>query len=152
MLTAQVCLGFSSTCHLCFVKSRKICSLTACLDYWGICLLFLGTTYPFLSFKYSCGPYIIWRYIFTTIISLLTLLCMWATFSERLSNSPGLRSSMFVMFALAGMVPTYGLAIWGDPGVNTLPAHLGRFSISIVLYFVGMLVYLLRAPERWANG
>lgn len=79
LLTALFCLGMSTTCHLCYVRSKKVSRVTQYLDYWGIAVLFLGSSYPYISFKYACGRFIVWRYVFISIISVLTLVCMWAT-------------------------------------------------------------------------
>ena len=77
LLTALFCLGLSTSCHLCYVRNEQVSKFVTHMDHLGIALLFLGTCYPIISYKYACGPFIIWRYIFTSIISTLTLLCMW---------------------------------------------------------------------------
>lgn len=79
LLTAGFCLGLSTTCHLCWVKNERVSNLVTYLDYWGIALLLLGSAYPYIAFKYACGPFIVWRYIFTSIISVLTLVACWAS-------------------------------------------------------------------------
>ena len=107
------CLGASTLCHTCFVKDAVISNRVTSLDYWGISILFLGTTYPFISFKYACGPYIVWRYIFVSIITVLTGICMFVTLKDSFVN-PVARSALFTLFGISAMIPTYGLAIWGD--------------------------------------
>mmetsp|Transcript_20112 Transcript_20112/g.24794 ORF Transcript_20112/g.24794 Transcript_20112/m.24794 type:complete len:179 (-) Transcript_20112:434-970(-) len=79
LITAAFCMGLSTTCHLCWVKNEKVSKMVTYLDYWGIALILLGSAYPYISFKYACGPFIVWRYIFTSIISVLTLIAMWAS-------------------------------------------------------------------------
>ena len=79
LLTAIFCMGISSTCHLCFVASEKMCKVTSYLDFWGIALMCLGSSYPYISFKYACGPFIIWRYVFTGWLTFMTIVCMYAT-------------------------------------------------------------------------
>lgn len=149
MLTAMFCLGCSSICHWIYVKDHKLCKLVTHLDYWGICILFLGTTYPFISYKYSCGPYVIWRYIFTSIVSVMTLLCMWVTIQDSMV-SPKARGILFAIFALSSAIPTFGLSLWGNPEY-TLDPKCAQFSLAIIVYAMGLLIYLGRAPERWSK-
>ena len=79
LMTALFCMGCSSACHLCYVRNERVSNVVRYLDYWGISILFLGSCYPYISFKYACGPFIVWRYIFITVITVLTVVCMWAT-------------------------------------------------------------------------
>lgn len=79
LLTAIFCLGMSTSCHLCYVRNKRVSGIVQYLDYWGISILFLGTFYPYISFKYACGPFIVWRYIFVSCVFVMTLICMWAT-------------------------------------------------------------------------
>ena len=72
-------MGLSTTCHLCWVKNQQVSKLVTYLDFWGISLILMGSAYPYVSFKYACGPFIIWRYIFTSIIGVFTLIAMWGS-------------------------------------------------------------------------
>ena len=140
-------LGCSTSCHLCYVKDRTISNIVSTLDYWGIAMLFLGSCYPYISFKYACGPYIFWRYVFTTIITILTICCMVATYSTRFM-SPMKRAILFTLFAASCLVPTAGLVIWYDPE-NTLEPKLGPYSWAVLSYAIGMIIYITKVPECW---
>ena len=72
-------MGVSSACHLLYVRSKNVCKVLTCIDLWGICILFLGSCYPYITFKYACGPFVKWRYIFTTVLTVMTAMCMWAS-------------------------------------------------------------------------
>ena len=111
LLTAMFCLGFSTICHLCFVKSPQISRIVTNLDYWGIAILFLGSSYPFISYKYACGSFIFWRYIFMTCISVLTLACMFITIRSSF-DTPGKRALLFTAFGASVLVPQVGLYLW----------------------------------------
>ena len=145
MLTAMFCLGASTFCHTYYCQSHKISRIVSCLDYWGISILFLGTTYPFISFKYACGPYIVWRYIFVSIITVMTGLCMYVTMSDKFL-SPKPRVTLFVIFGLSTAIPTFGLAFWGD-SQYTLDANLIEFSYALLAYIIGLGFYVSRVPE-----
>ena len=79
LIAALMCMGLSTVCHLFWVRNDRICTMLTYLDYWGICLLGLGTAYPYIAFKYACGSFILWRYVFTSVITLLMGVCCWAT-------------------------------------------------------------------------
>ena len=49
------------------------------LDYWGITLLIMGTSYPFISYRYACGYLVVYRYIFVVLLTVCTLGCMAVT-------------------------------------------------------------------------
>jgi predicted membrane channel-forming protein YqfA (hemolysin III family) len=104
LLTACFCLGCSTTCHLCFVKSGVISHLVGCLDYWGIAILFLGSIYPLVSFKFACGPFIIWRYLFTMLTIIMTIVCMVVTLKPMMLK-PKNRVILFTTFALTFVFP-----------------------------------------------
>ena len=149
LITSLFCLGFSTTCHLCHCKNEIISRRVCYIDYWGIAILFLGSLYPFISFKYACGPFILWRYIFTTFLTICTIACMIATIRDT-SMSPKMRSCMFMTFGFAAMIPTYGFAAFYNPTYTLYPETM-RFSWAVIVYITGMFIYILRAPERWSN-
>lgn len=56
VITACICLGFSTIFHLFFVYSQNACLWLAKLDYAGISLLILGSTLPGINYMFACGP------------------------------------------------------------------------------------------------
>ena len=149
ILTALFCLGSSAACHLCYVRSERVSSILTSVDYWGICILFLGSCYPYISFKYACGPFVAWRYIFTTMIFILTLLCMWATV-QKTFFTPGRRVALFMLFALSCFVPSLMLYVWDDPK-NALSPNPGPYLWPILCYTIGIFFYISRIPERFSK-
>ena len=117
--TTLFCLAMSTLLHLCWVRDEKTCQVLAYLDYWGIAILFLGSCYPYISLKFACGPFIVWRYLFISIISVLSLVCMWATVQKRFLT-PMRRAFLFLLFSLSCVVPVVMLAFCYDP-LYTLP-------------------------------
>lgn len=143
------CLGFSAMCHLCYVKNERISKIVSNLDYWGIAILFLGSCYPFISYKYACGPYIFWRYIFVSMITLLTLVCMVVTVKSHFMK-PKNRAILFSAFGVSVLIPTVGLTFWHDPKY-TLEPNLLPFSWTLISYLVGMIVYISKVPEKYSK-
>ena len=139
----------STTCHLCYVRNEKVSRITQYLDYWGIAVVFLGSSYPYISFKYACGPFIVWRYIFISVIFVLTLICMWATIQKKYLT-PERRAILFAIFFLSCMIPFVLLFFWYDP-LYTLPPHPEGYLWPPVAYFCGGLFYLNRVPEKWSS-
>lgn len=149
LVTAMFCLGFSTICHLCYVKSPRISKIVSNLDYWGISVLFLGSAYPFISYKYACGPYIFWRYIFVCIITLFTIACMVITVKSAFVN-PLNRAILFTSFGVSVLIPTVGLEFWKDPRY-TLEPNLGPYAIAVCAYVVGLIIYITKVPERYSK-
>lgn len=54
MLTAVICLGFSTTYHLFFVKSEHVQSWMSRMDYAGISILIAGSTIPPYYYGFYC--------------------------------------------------------------------------------------------------
>ena len=150
LMTALFCLGLSTTCHLCYVRNENVSKLVTNLDYWGIALLFLGSCYPLISFKYACGPFIVWRYIFISVITVLTMLCMWVSVQKSVNVTPERRAFLFVLFFLSCMVPLVMLYLWYDPQYCMKP-ELGDYKIPFFCYVAGLVFYVLRVPERWSK-
>jgi predicted membrane channel-forming protein YqfA (hemolysin III family) len=69
-------MACSAICHLLFVRSARICDIVAKLDYWGIAVLFFGSAYPQISYRYACGRLVKLRWIFVSLTTVFTALCM----------------------------------------------------------------------------
>lgn len=117
------------------------------LDYWGIAVLILGSTFPYVSYRYACGQFIVYRYIIMSIIGFLTFMCMWVTMHESMLN-PINKVILYTIFGAACMVPIIGLQYWYDP-LNTLEPDIGLYLYSLICYIVGMLMYGFKIPERF---
>lgn len=151
LLTVLFCLGLSTACHLLYVRNERVCKLVSHLDYWGIALLLLGSCYPIISYKYACGPFIVWRYIFTTIISLLTGVCMWASVAKSVAAHESRRVFLFGLFLTSCMVPIAILYLWHDPKYSLKP-NMMPYMTPIAYLAAGVFFYVLRLPERWSTS
>ena len=114
LMTALFCLGCSTACHWFSDKDMRMCRIVATLDYWGITILILGSIYPFISYRYACGYLIVYRYIFVSILTLLTIGCMVITVSPTFLK-PTPKAVLFIGFGAFCFVPTLTLYILDDP-------------------------------------
>lgn len=115
------------------------------LDYWGITLLIMGTSYPFISYRYACGHLVIYRYIFITILTVLTVACMVVTINSSFLR-PAPKAILFVSFGTFTAVPTATLYALDDP-VNGLSPGLDPFTWSALFYMVGLTFFVTKFPE-----
>ena len=143
-------MGLSTTCHLCWVKNERVSTLVTHLDYWGIALILMGSAYPYISFKYACGPFIIWRYIFTSVIAILTGIAMYASV-QKSTVTPTRRFILFLSFCASCLIPIFLLYFWHDPRY-TLEPDFGNYWYPTAVLFLGAFFYIKRIPEKWSSG
>ena len=62
-----------------------------------------------------------------------------------------LRAFAFIIFGCAVLVPVIFLCYTYDP-VYSLHPNLGMYGIGLLMYILGLIVYLGRIPERWFPG
>ena len=145
LISALGCMGCSTACHLCFCKNDKLYRIVCTLDYWGITMLILGTCYPFVSYRYSCGYLVIYRYIFIIILTILMVTCMIVTmFPTFLSPKP--KAILFMSFGAFCLIPTIMLYILYDPAYGMHPG-LDPFTWSSLFYLIGLTFYVTKFPE-----
>ena len=135
--------------HLAWVKDEETSNIVTYLDYWGIALSLLGGAYPYISYKYACGPFIVWRYVFTSIIAVLTVVAMWASVQKTLM-SPKRRLILFLVFSASCMIPVMLLYFWNDPKY-TLDFRFGPYWIPVGVQSLAAFFYIYRIPERWSS-
>ena len=134
--------------HLCWVKNERVSRLVSCLDYWGISVLLMGCAYAYVSFKYACGPWIVWRYIFTTIIAVCTGIAMWASVQDSITDLK--RVVVFVLFSLSCLVPVVTLFFWNDERY-TMDPSIGIFWWPVIVNCIATAVFLQRSPEKCSS-
>jgi predicted membrane channel-forming protein YqfA (hemolysin III family) len=149
LLATSFCMACSATCHLCFVRSEHICDMVAKLDYWGIAVCCLGSSYPQISYRYACGNLVKLRWIFVSIITFLTATCMVLTLRPNVVASPLLRCIIFGTFAIS----VFGPIIYAqqDHSGFAMPETYEHLAIVSSLHIVGMFFFLSKVPERWFN-
>ena len=123
------------------------------LDYSGISILIMGSSFPIVYYVFSCGEVFVYRYTFLAIIttnSLLTFVMMLVPFM----NKPKWRMCRAISFILLGLsagLPFIFVEInkrynerFYLPSENGMPWLTGGF-----VYIGGALIYGFRLPERF---
>jgi len=124
--------------------------MVSILDYWGIAILFLGSAYPQISYKMACGGMVKARYCFVSLITICTLACMFLMMKPKFA-SPTLRACVFMCFAGSFLAPLLYASINFDAS-TTMPPEYGHLAMVGSIYFIGVLIYLSKIPERWLIG
>lgn len=141
LLAVCFCMGCSTICHLCYVKNPHICDMVAKLDYWGIAILFLGSAYPQISYKFACGTTMIRaRWCFVSLITVCCAICMFLTMKPNFA-SPKARAGVFLGFAMSFLAPLIFLAIFYNPETS-LPPDFGHLALVGGIYAIGTVFYL----------
>lgn len=149
LMTALVCLGASTLCHWFWSKHPKLCIILTTLDYWGITLLILGTSYPFISYRFACGYMVVYRYVFVCLLTIITILCMVVTMNPTFLK-PAPKIILFVSFGLFNFIPTIALYALNDREYGLKPS-LAPFTWSTLSYLTGMTLFALKFPERMSK-
>ena len=150
LITALVCLGCSTMCHWFWSKHKNLCIILTTLDYWGIVLLILGTSYPFISYRFACGYMIVYRYVFVSILTLCTIACMFVTMNPTFLK-PLPKIILFSSFGLFNFVPTLVLYSLNDKEYGLKPS-MAPFTWSSLTYLVGMCFFASKFPERFSKS
>ena len=108
--------------------------------------MFPGSAYPYISFKYACGPFVKWRYIFTALLTAMTIICIGVSLVPNLLNSMERRAGLFVCFFACCFFPILMIWIWYDP-LYMLNPEPGLCAYPIYMYVGGILFYIARFPE-----
>ncbi|CAN8068484.1 unnamed protein product [Agarophyton chilense] len=147
ILTALICLFFSTIFHTFWVHSPRALHLLGKLDFLGISLLISGHAISGIYYAFYCTPTIAHRY-YALIISaeLFTVPCIFApTF-----GTPAARPfRVFVFAALASttVLPLFH-SIWSQTAaLYELAVGVGSALSALFMYAVGAMFYISRFPE-----
>ncbi|TPX59883.1 hypothetical protein PhCBS80983_g02144 [Powellomyces hirtus] len=151
-LGAVVCLGLSTTFHLCCCHSRGVAAIWLRGDYVGIVTLIMGSFVPSIYYGFFCNPSLQAVYLTIIVIFGITTICITVSPKFFAPKYRLLRTGLFVSMGLTGIVPlAHALTKYGY--------HMTRHALSSgalissgVIYFIGAVVYTARVPERWAPG
>jgi channel protein (hemolysin III family) len=148
LVTAMMCLFFSSAYHLLHAVSDIWARRFQALDYAGIVLLIAGSTHPLIYYGFYCSPRLKWTYISIVWLLALVVFAIVVLPSFRHVQFRGLKVGCFIGLGLAGMVPFMHFCI-----------HLGEIHFTFywllamgACYIGGAMIYLFQVPERWFPG
>lgn len=149
LLSACFCLGSSAIFHLFHIHSHKTCEVLSRLDYGGISVLVMGSSYPLIFYTYSCQQVLTSRVVWLSIITFTSLSTFTVTMMPSM-NKPeyrSLRGYMFIILGLSAALPLIFTNFY-DPAY----IYSGRnwmWALGGAVYIGGALIYVFRIPERW---
>lgn len=153
MITACICLFFSTLYHTYLHQSKKVCDSMVKYDYCGICLLIMGSCYPPIIYSFACEPYILTCKFFLTLITVSCIGGFISLLDDKLSGPAGLyyRGIMFITLGISGIAPLAYLYFINDP------TRISKFSIYAYWvggewYIGGAIIQMLRVPERLSRS
>ncbi|KAJ7059519.1 HlyIII-domain-containing protein [Mycena amicta] len=150
------CLMSSATFHAVACHSQEVSTWVSAqcsaLDYSGIIVLILGSSYPTVHFEFFCHPRE--KLFYSILLTFIGLGAAYIVLNPKYSKSThrGTRTGVFGGLGLSGAMPTVHCIL--RQGLHTVLVEQGvRWSLlCIVLYFAGALLYVNRIPERFAPG
>ena len=100
MAGAIICLLFSTIFHLFCAVSAKVYTVLARLDYSGISLLILGSTFPPIVYGFACFTWVKLAYL-----ALMTTFCTLAFVATLLPSAdmPEYRKLRGILFIIVGL-------------------------------------------------
>lgn len=148
LVTAMLCLMFSSAYHLLHAVSFKWARRFQALDYAGIVLLIAGSTHPVIYYGFYCEAWIKWPYI--ALVWLLALFVFFIVIlpAYRHQKYRVMKVVCFIALGCSGCIP-----------LAHFQHHLG--SIHFIFYWLlvmgacylaGAALYVTQVPERWWPG
>ncbi|KAJ3101581.1 hypothetical protein HDU97_001260 [Phlyctochytrium planicorne] len=152
MTSAIICMGLSTTFHLCCCHSQEYSKAWNKADYLGIVILQCGSFVPAVYYGFYCEPSLQFGYLST--IFLLGGITSAVTMTKKFSTPKYryLRTGLFISLGMAGVVPlTHSVLVYGfEFSENSISLH---YLVWMgVQYVIGAFIYASRVPERWYPG
>lgn len=150
IISAMICLGSSAICHLFNAYSRHVSSLVSRMDYAGISILIAGSYYPVIFYIFYCKELYIWLYLGGITV------CSFGVFVVALSpdfQKPefrAFRGFIFLLLGLLGVIPVAHVCM--TPESKEFATALMYFCLMGATYIIGVLIYVMRVPERFYPG
>lgn len=151
-IASLVMLGGSSAYHtLAAHHSEHVHNCALALDYFGITFMIVGSFYPPVFYLFACMPVV--RLAYLTAVTLLGVLGLAGPFFSFFNTSSFYwpRLILYASLTSLGFLPTVHMYYGLPTNELTLPVYKGMF-LMLLIYFVGMVIYIFKAPERWFPG
>ncbi|TFK73497.1 HlyIII-domain-containing protein [Pluteus cervinus] len=152
LMAATFCLGGSALFHTSTCHSEQVATRCHALDYTGILVLIVGSTYPCLYYGFFCETYL--QAFYLLFISCAGIGAGTIVLDPEYAKPThrGARTVVFVLLGLSAVLPVLHLSyiqsfqfLLQDLGFDWLLASAG-------LYLFGALLYANRVPERLSPG
>jgi adiponectin receptor len=154
ILSAFLCLFFSTAYHALKIISPIIHNISHRFDHGGISLLISGSCFPpYYYFFYYENKF---KYFYLIEISVLGLgIFFYSVISSNFSKPKRrtFRGILFLIFGICTGIPIIHLSLFNHtvngyvPGIKLINWYLGGIS-----YITGAIIYILRFPEKKFKG
>lgn len=150
-IAACKCLVCSTLWHtMNSIASQPLMERFACVDYTGISLLVAASIVTTEYTAFYCEPVSRWTYIFmTSSLGVAGVILPWHRKFNR-ADMAWARVAFYVTLALTGFAPIVQLSL--TRGLAWSLYFYSPVVKSIMVYFVGALIYASQIPERWRPG
>jgi len=149
--SAAFCLFCSAFYHMSSCHSKDVATRCNALDYSGIIVLIVGTSYPCFYYGFFCKPHYILFYLL--LFTAAGLGAAYIVLSPEYRGRTGrhARTRVFIAFGLGGVLPVTHLMI--SHGTNALQEMGFQWLLAAgAMYIAGAILYANRVPERLAPG
>jgi adiponectin receptor len=149
LISGMICFMGSTLFHTFGCQSRRVFYFFLKVDYSGIAVLIAGSIVPFICYIFH--ELTQWQYIYLTLLSMVSVAVVYVSFVDRFSADEyqPYRAALFVLMACFFVVP-FGHMLWVYGNIDKYT--LGLFLLSMMLYAMGVGLYVLRFPERVSPG
>ncbi|CAD6886766.1 unnamed protein product [Tilletia controversa] len=151
LVAAIKCLALSVSWHVMAGCSHpRWFEAFACIDYTGVAWLVSASVFTLIYNEFYCQPNLALFYSFTTFLVGVTGATLpWAKwFNTR--EAKMWRVAIFLSMAFAALLPFTHAAY--EHGLTKTAAFAFPVVPSLLAYILGIVVYALEIPERWAPG
>ncbi|KAJ3124897.1 hypothetical protein HK101_006023 [Irineochytrium annulatum] len=152
LASAVVCLGLSTTFHLCCCHSMAVSKAWNKLDYMGIVVLIVGSCVPAVYYGFYCDRTLQISYLIA--MAILGSITLFITVSQKYGTPPYrvLRTSVFMALGLSGIIPLTHSVILHGLRFSQQAMSFNWMVAMGSMYVVGALIYGYRVPEKWFPG
>jgi len=145
------CLVCSTMWHaMSSISNQTLMERFACVDYTGISLLVAASIMTTEYTAFYCEPVSRWIYLsLTLVLGIGGTIVPWHPFFNR-ADKAWARVAFFVSLALTGFIPIAQLTY--ERGWHATAYFYAPILKSVLVYFVGALLYAGKLPERFFPG
>ncbi|KAE8212504.1 hypothetical protein CF327_g3870 [Tilletia walkeri] len=151
LIAAIKCLALSVSWHVMAGCSHPgWFEAFACIDYTGVAWLVSASVFTVIYNEFYCQPNLALFYSFTTLlVGLVGATLPWAKwFNTR--EAKMWRVTVFLSMAFAALLPFTHAAY--EHGLSKTASFVLPIVPSLLAYILGIVIYALEIPERWAPG
>ena len=153
LFSGTFCLGCSGIFHLFQIQSKNLYEVFSRLDYGGISVLVMGSSYPVIYYCFKCSPVFLDRNLFLALITTTSI----GTFIVMvMPGANGYRWQIIRAFLYSFLGLSAGLPFWYLSATKQknwpyyLPdANYQPWLLGGVIYIAGSMIYGFKIPERF---